>query len=89
MGMEPPLFFVIFFVLFFAVFLTVLGLIIFGIVKAARQAARNQAQQARHAKQPGAHRQPSQCHLQTFRKTTSHTPWPSLMPRFSNLVRGR
>ena len=27
--------------------------------------------------------------FQTRRKTMSHTPWPSLSPRFSNLVSGR
>ena len=48
-----------------------------------------EAQQARHAEQPGPHRQALQTHPATRLKTTSHTPWPSLMPRFSNLVSGR
>lgn len=35
----------------------------------------------------GANDDPLQDYLRV--KTRSHTPWPSLMPRFSNLVSGR
>ena len=54
-----------------------------------QQGPGDQAGEAGNAHQPRAGRQSLQPHAQTRRKTRSHTPWPSLMPRFSNLVSGR